>query len=70
VEPPVEPKPIKTKEPKVKIKPSVVEGEYLGNISDIHSKHVDYKQIHDITAQILPKGRKPRLPKKLKIMKD
>ena len=59
----MEPKPIKTKEPKVQIKPSVVEGEYLGNISDIHSKHVDDKQIHDIAAQILPKGKKPRLPK-------
>ncbi len=48
---------------KVKIKLTEIQGEYLGDISDIHSKHVDDKQIHDIAAQILPKGKKPRLPK-------
>ena len=66
MEPPVEPRPIKTKEPKVKIKPTEIQGEYLGDISDIHSKHLDDKQIHDIAAQILPKGKKSRLPKKIK----
>ena len=63
---PIETEPIKIKEPKVKIKPTEIQGEYLGDISDIHSKHVEDKQIHDIAAQILPKGKKPRLPKKIK----
>jgi hypothetical protein len=63
---PIETEPIKIKEPKVKIKPTEIQGEYLGDISDIHSKHVNDKQIHDIAAQILPKGKKSRLPKKIK----
>ena len=49
---PVETQPIKTKEPKVKIKPSQIEGEYLGDISNIHSKHIDNKKIPKLPIKI------------------